>query len=86
MALRTIVVCPDCIGNRSYCLDGHNCFRPAYDEEEIVAAAREALGRREEVHEMLDRASETARAHDLADERGAFLDILDRVDELWESA
>jgi hypothetical protein len=83
MALGTIVVCPDCIGNRSFCLDGENCFRPAYDEDEIVAAARQALGRRAELQPMLDNAAATARAHDLMDERSSFLEILDRVDELW---
>ena len=24
-----VVVCPDCVGNRSFCLPGENCFRPA---------------------------------------------------------
>jgi glycosyltransferase involved in cell wall biosynthesis len=86
MALGTIVVCPDCIGNRSFCLDGENCFRPAYDDGEIVAAAREALARRAELGAMLANAAETARAHDLMDERSAFLEILDRVDELWAGA
>jgi glycosyltransferase involved in cell wall biosynthesis len=86
MAARTIVVCPDCTGNRSFCLDGENCFRPPYDEDEIVAAAREALARRGELAGMLDNAGETARAHDLMDERSAFLEVLDRVDELWAAA
>ena len=30
MALGTIVVCPDCVGNRSFCLPGVNAFRPDY--------------------------------------------------------
>jgi glycosyltransferase involved in cell wall biosynthesis len=86
MALRTIVVCPDVVGNRSFCLDGRNCFRPPYDEDSIAAAAREALGRSGELTGMLDAAAETARAHDLPAERTAFLEVLDRVDELWASA
>jgi hypothetical protein len=86
MALRTIVVCPDCIGNRSFCLDRENCFRPAYDEDAIVEAAREALTRRTELRWMLDNATETARAHDLESERKAFLEILERVEELWAAA
>jgi glycosyltransferase involved in cell wall biosynthesis len=86
MALRTVVVCPDCIGNRSFCQDGVNCFRPDYDEGAIVRAATEALGRRDELGEMLDNATETARAHDLADERSAFLAVLDRVADLWAAA
>ena len=30
MALGTIVVCPDCVGNRSFCLPRVNAFRPAF--------------------------------------------------------
>jgi glycosyltransferase involved in cell wall biosynthesis len=86
MALRTIVVCPDCVGNRSFCLDGVNCFRPPYDEDAIVDAARAALARRDRLGQLLDNATETARAHDLPSERRAFLEILDRVDDLWASA
>ena len=86
MALGTIVVCPDCIGNRSFCLDEVNCFRPAYDVEAIVAAAREALAGRADLTGMIEAAAETARRHDLPAERAAFLEILDRVDELWAAA
>jgi hypothetical protein len=86
MALGTIVVCPDCVGNRSFCLDQVNCFRPSYDVEEIVAAAREALARRAEPTGMVEAAAETARRHDLRHERAAFLEILDRVDDLWGAA
>jgi hypothetical protein len=85
MAAGTLVVCPDCIGNRSLCLDGRNCFRPAYDEEAIAAAAERAL-REPRRDAMLDAARVTARAHDLAGERRAFLEILDHVEELWETA
>jgi hypothetical protein len=83
MALGTIVVCPDCVGNRSYCIDRVNCFRPAYGIEAIVADTREALARRHELGQMIERATETARRHDLQSERSAFLEILDRVEELW---
>lgn len=83
MALGTIVVCPDCVGNRSYCIDRENCFRPAFSVEAIVADAREALARRDELAPMIARAAETARRHDLRAERSSFLGILDRVEELW---
>jgi Glycosyl transferases group 1 len=86
MALGTIVVCPDCVGNRSYCLDGVTAFRPPYGVEEIAASARDALARRTELTGMIDAAAETARGHDLRHERSAFLDILDRLDELWATA
>ncbi len=86
MAAGTLVVCPDCIGNRSYCLDGENCFRPPWDEDSIVAAAERALGDEPLRDRMTQVAGGTATAHDLRLERRAFLDILDRVDELWAAA
>jgi len=86
MALGTLVVCPDCIGSRSFCLPGENCFRPDYDEDAIVAAAAEALRDDARAQALRARALETAGAHDMPGERRAFLDILDRVDELWATA
>jgi len=86
MALGTLVVCPDCIGNRSFCLPGENCFRPDYDEDAIVAAAAEALRDDARAQALRARALETAAAHDMPGGRRAFLDILDRVDELWATA
>jgi glycosyltransferase involved in cell wall biosynthesis len=87
MAAGTLVVCPDCIGNRSYCLDGENSFRPDYDEAAIVAAGERALALEgAALDRMLRAGRETAHVHDLAGERAAFLDILDRVDELWAAA
>jgi hypothetical protein len=74
------------VGNRSFCLDGVNCFRPAYEADAIAAAARTALARRGELGALIERAAETARAHDLPGERRAFLEVLERVDELWGSA
>ena len=86
MAAGTAVVCPDCVGNRSYCLDGRNSLRPAYDEDAIVAAAERALGDEALRARLVEAAVATADAHDLAVERRAFLEILDRVDELWAGA
>ena len=83
MAAGTVVVCPDCIGNRGHCIDGENSFRPAYEEDAIVAAAERALAQEIPRDEMLAQARATARAHDLATERRAFLEVLDRVPDLW---
>jgi hypothetical protein len=86
MALGTVVVCPDCVGNRSYCIDRVNCFRPEYRVDAIVADAREALAHAGQLAWMVESASQTARRHDLSHERAAFLELLGRVDELWETA
>jgi hypothetical protein len=86
MAAGTLVVCPDCIGNRSFCRDGVNCLRPAHEEEAIAAAAERALADEAARADMVRAALDTARAHDIRDERREFLRILERVDELWTDA
>jgi hypothetical protein len=87
MAVGTLVVCPDCIGNRSFCLPGENCFRPEYDQDAILAAAEAALSLEDAQRDALrTRAAQTARAHDMPRERHTFLGILDRVEELWATA
>jgi glycosyltransferase involved in cell wall biosynthesis len=86
MACEAIVVCPDCIGNRDFCRDGVNCFRPAYDEHEIAAAIKTAIRQSaDETAAMLRNAKRTVSEHSLEQERENFLKILARVDELWEA-
>jgi glycosyltransferase involved in cell wall biosynthesis len=84
MALRTAVVCPDCIGNRAYCRPNRNCLRPEYTEEEIAGAAELLLRDPPRVAEMVEQGESTAREHDLRRERASFLEILTRADELWD--
>ena len=43
MALGTPVVCPDCRGNRSFCLAGDNCWQPAYHPQALRAAVDQAF-------------------------------------------
>ena len=83
MAAGAIVVCPDCVGNRGFCENEVNCFRPSYDRDAIVSAAM-AASRLTEIERtsMLERAQTTVRQHSLETERGSFLKILAQVDEL----
>ena len=84
MALGTVVVCPDCVGNRSFCLPGFNAFRPEYDFEALIAATELALvlpvAEREA---LLTGARETAGLHSLERERAAFHQVLGEIDRLW---
>ncbi len=87
MTLQTVVVCPDCIGNRSFCLPGETAFVPEYDEESIVAQTQQAVRISEaDATGLRDRASRMSQQHDLMRERGDFLGVLDRLDELWAEA
>lgn len=84
MALGTVVVCPDCVGNRSFCLPGDNCLRPDYALEKILNAAETVLGfSAAQIDRMLNSASETVARHSLECERKAFLQILENMDGLW---
>jgi glycosyltransferase involved in cell wall biosynthesis len=83
MALGTVIVCPDVLGNRSFCRPGVNCFRPPYDEDALFEATEAAFADLPNLGEMTERAHRTADEHDLARERESFLRILERVDDLW---
>ena len=86
MALRSVVVCPDVVGNRSFCVDGVNCLRPEYEEEALLGAAEAALALVEgEREEILGAGSETAARHDLPEERAAFHEVLNNLDDLYEN-
>lgn len=87
MASGATVVCPDCIGNRDFCKDGVNCFRPGYDADAILAAIYRALALApDEAEAMRQKAYATVREHSLERERKMFLEILGRVDEFWKAA
>jgi glycosyltransferase involved in cell wall biosynthesis len=84
MALDTQVVCPDCVGNRSFCVDGRSALRPAFSPRAIAAAAETALRLSEpEAERLRAGARATFAAHDLARERTKFHEILQNLDQLW---
>jgi hypothetical protein len=84
LAMGTVVVCPDCLGNRSFCVPGQTAFRPPYDADAIVRAVEEALALGPAASEpLLENAREMAERHSLETERRAFTDLLQRTGELW---
>jgi len=86
MALGALVVCPDCVGNRSFCRDGETCLVPKRSKRAIVKSALAALAASPaERDPMLASAREESAAHGLTHERDRFLEILDRVEELWSA-
>jgi hypothetical protein len=87
MALGALVVCPDCVGNRSFCRDGDTCLVPRRSRRAIVKAARSLLeASDDELAPMLAAGLREAQSRALGTERGRFLEILDRVEELWGGA
>jgi glycosyltransferase involved in cell wall biosynthesis len=86
MALGTIVVCPDCVGNRSFCIPGVNAFRPAFQFDDLVHDTESALTMGESSAEALRRAAiETVSNHSLDAERQKFHEVLADLDALWAS-
>jgi len=84
MALGTLVICPDCIGNRSFCLQGDTCFRPEYRLKNILAAITSALELSPNQREkLLINAKKTVSQHNLTKERQAFLRILSNAPQVW---
>ncbi len=84
MALGTLVVCPDCVGNRSFCLPDHNAFRPDYTFAEIVRAVESALALPpSQAQQIVANARQTAETHSLLRARQAILDVLHNIDQLW---
>lgn len=78
MAAGSIVVCPDCIGNRGFCRDGITAFRPRYTLKAVTAATLAAVRQGPEDRErMRAEGIAEARRHSLDAERLAFLRILD---------
>ena len=88
MALGTLVVCPDCVGNRSFCRPGENCYRPSHTRHDIVQAVRHALALRISEREgLIANARVTASGHTLDVERAAYhAKVLRPLDELWLAA
>jgi hypothetical protein len=86
MALGTIVVCPDCVGNRSFCLPGVNALRPVYTIDDLARDTEIALRlTAEEAEGLIAHARETAGRHTLASEREAFGRVLADLETLWAS-
>ncbi len=76
MAMGSVVICPDCVGNRSFCIDGVSAMMPKAEAAAIEAAVRQAC-RSPELAASLRRGALAASArHDFAAERAAYQTIL----------
>lgn len=83
-ALGTLVVCPDCVGNRGFCRDGETCLRPDHAPGAIVAATQVAVAMPPpERARIVAAAAAEAAVRGLDRERIAFLDVLDNLARIW---
>ncbi len=82
-ALETVVICPDCMGNRPFCLPGKTCLQPAYTIESLLDAIQQALHMTPQARQtLLTAAQRMAQHHSLLEERHAFLEILQHITTL----
>jgi len=83
-ALGSLVVCPDCVGNRGFCRDGDTCLVPERRADAIAHAAVAALVLPPERRTaLLERAAAEVRARGLEAERCRFLALLDDLPGAW---
>lgn len=78
MAMGSLVVCPDCFGNRSFCRDAVTCLRPPYRADAIISAVHAAAALQPAAAAAM-RAAAAAEVdrHSIEREREAFLRVLD---------
>ncbi len=84
MALGAIVICPDCIGNRSFCLDQHTCLLPNYETTDILQTVNRANALTEQQRQMIIKnAKQQIQIHSLEQEAQQFLAIMRDLPSLW---
>ena len=87
MACGCVVVTLDCVGNRSFCVDGENCLVADATVEALLDATQRAWrmpkARRAR---MLAAARATAIEHSLQRERERLGEVLGALDDLWRDA
>lgn len=84
MAMGTLTICPDCIGNRCFCFPGYNCLRPKYTVEGLLESVKEAIAFSEVRKSLVKKAAfQTVAEHGLIKERTAFMEILNHLEDLW---
>lgn len=80
MAMGTLVVCPDCVGNRGFCVNGSNCLMPDYTIEALGFAGLAAIeSSPKDLQLMQKNVLHQVRAHTLEAERKSYLDLLESL-------
>jgi glycosyltransferase involved in cell wall biosynthesis len=76
MAMGVPLICPDCVGNRSFCQNGITCLMPNLDPVDIEKSVLYLLGDVAFANTMRDNALMQSHFYDLRRERQAFLQLL----------
>jgi glycosyltransferase involved in cell wall biosynthesis len=76
MAMGKALVCPDCIGNRSFCQHEINCLMPAFQLDSIEAAVLRLLSAPDLTRKLKERAFSDSQTYNIERERTQFSQIL----------
>ncbi len=84
MALCTVVVCPDCVGNRSFCRHNVNSLVPSYDLDELFQITLWAHNLTfSDRKRLVTAAYQTVPEYSLVQERKRFLEVMDNLNQIW---
>jgi hypothetical protein len=84
MLLETLVICPDSVGNRGFCVDGETCLVPEFTRRGLIHVLNSALSMSDDKRSAIRRrALDHSSKYSLAAERQAFHKILGNLDQIW---
>lgn len=84
MALKTLVICPDCLGNRSHCIADFNCIRPEYSENQILESIFRSISLNDlQAREIIESAYKTSQSHNSENERSSLFSVINSIYDLY---
>jgi hypothetical protein len=84
MALGTLVICPDCIGNRSFCVPEQNCLQPSLNLVDLANAVLRAIYfTPEQRNSLMTHAKQMAYHYSIVREQTQFINIVREIKHLW---
>jgi len=86
MALGALTICPDCVGNRQFCVDGNTCFVPEYDFDSLYKSTIVALSLNSDKYHLIRKEAKIMASHySLKKEQDRFYQIMQKIDWIWKS-
>ena len=76
MAMSVALVCPDCVGNRSFCLDDVTCVMPEMNVDSLEQAVLQLHADPPRVERLRANGLARSRLHSIEKERLMFLDLM----------
>jgi glycosyltransferase involved in cell wall biosynthesis len=88
MGLSELVVVPDCVGNRGFCIHLNTCLMCEYNLESLIDTVTKAIqisNTPKIANEIKWNAKAKVKQHSLAVERELFLRVMNDIDFLWNN-